>query len=103
MTSCENEHSYEAMLNSVAGLVPIKLKCTVLSEGSGGPRYILVVDGAVTKDVFASGKVSIAMPIAGGEFNVHKFSNDGALDATNRAAALWAARGKPSSPKKKTS
>lgn len=80
--SCKQGNSYPVLVNSSGGAAHLYLKCHIV-EG----RYLLATpaEGLLLDAIESGGEIGFALPLDGGQFNVSRFSLDGAIPAIRRA------------------
>lgn len=83
-TTCKEEDSYHALLNSTDGSSPIELYCFKIGKQF---RTAFKDFQLISKRVKSGGVLSIVVPMASGEFRVNRFDmtgGDAAVSAMNR-------------------
>lgn len=85
-TACKENAQIPMLINSDSGAVYVNTIC--MHFGSGKDiRYISAIEGTDAMTAISIGtEIGFAVPLAGGQFRVVRFSLNGALAATGKAA-----------------
>lgn len=86
-TKCEENSKTPMLINADSGSTYVIALCIHI-PGGGKIRYVNSIQDKDVVTAIATGNIiGFAFPLEGGEFKVVRFSLDGALNATQRAAA----------------
>lgn len=80
--ACKQGDSYPSLVNSSTGAMHIWLKCTIIDKLN---LLSTPAEGLLMDAIESGGEIGFALPLSGGQFNVSRFSLNGAIPAIKRA------------------